>query len=96
MYTYKTSTIHESISTTLKQLNKKFDKKINFIKLAWQDIAPDWAKQAVPYTIKHKTLIFHANTNALILKFKEKELLNIIKLILPNQIDSIKIIYKLH
>jgi|LADL02.1.fsa_nt_gi hypothetical protein len=98
MKTYKTATFGESLLPTMIGLKKKYDNPINFIKTSWEQIAPDWAVKAIPYMIKTKTLFLKTHSqHAMIIQFREKELLEIVSLILnthgPNSVvEKIKIL----
>lgn len=94
MKTYNTLSINDFLNPTLKKLNKKFCNKLSFIRSSWIDIAPDWALDAYPYSIKNNILFFKSSKNALILQFREKELLKITNLILGDCISKIKILAK--
>lgn len=92
MKTYQTASIHEALNTTLKKLDKKFSNKSLFLKSAWKDIAPSWTLDAYPYSIKNETAFFKSKSNAMILQYREKEILKIVQLLMGDTIQKIKII----
>lgn len=94
MKTYHTSSINDFLNPTLKKLNKKFSNKLSFLRASWPDIAPDWALDASPYSIKNDVIFFKSAKNSLILQFREKELLKIVNLILGDSISKVKIFAK--
>lgn len=91
MKTYQSFSIHEALTPTIKKLNKKFSSQIAFLKAVWKEIAPDWALNAVPTSIKNKTVTLRAKKDGLILQFREKELLRVVKLILGDEIEKVKV-----
>lgn len=93
--TYKSFTIIEALLPALKTLAKKHKNPINYLKTGWQEIAPDWAKIATPYLIRNNTLIMKiSDASATMLQYREKELIQIIKIILGEveEKDAIKYI----
>ncbi|WP_342262227.1 hypothetical protein [Alphaproteobacteria bacterium endosymbiont of Tiliacea citrago] len=89
--TYKETFFHDSIYKTVKNLTKKFSNPIIFLKASWKDIAPDWAKEAIPYSIKNQTVFFKTKDNPMVLQYKEKEILKIINILISNSITKVKI-----
>lgn len=83
----------EALSPTLKKLHSQNKNPINFLKAAWIDIAPSWAVMAEPYSIRNKVLTMKAPTKqALILQYREEELLKLAQTIVSHIVQHIKII----
>ena len=83
----------ESILPTMKQLSKKHQNPINYLKTSWVEIAPEWAVIAQPYMIRQKTLILQtSSTHAMTIQYREQELLQIAQSIIGEVINRIKII----
>jgi len=96
MKTYKIHTIKKDVFNILKPLQDKYAKKIYFLKQSWPSVAPDWAKDLTPYSIRQKTLTLKTLSNELILQYREKELLKICTLIIGDFIERIKIVKELN
>lgn len=98
--TYKSTLVSDALFATMKKLHKKHENPINFLKEAWNEIAPNWAKEAQPSMIKNKILfMITTSKNATILQYKEADLLKIASTILnienfENLIERIKILKK--
>ncbi len=88
-------TIFESLEQTLEQTLKTFKKNntpLNLIKSVW-DQSVDWIKNLEPHSIKNETLFIYCKTSdALILQFKENEIISFLKNSLgPETFNSFKI-----
>jgi hypothetical protein len=89
---YRTVTFFDCIKTPLSKLSKQHTNPLSILKMQWIIMAPEWAHAAQPCMIRNKVLIMKAGAQAMILQYRERELLDIARVITNGQIMSIKII----
>lgn len=91
--TYRAKTFIDAAMPIMKQLQAKQKRPINALKASWYEVAPEWATVADPYTIKEGVLLLKANPNqALILQYREQELLKIAQIIIGDVVKKIKVL----
>lgn len=94
-FTYKSLTLYEAFEENMRKLKKRHSNPIVFLKLHWQDYAPDWAKNLEPALIKEEVLFFKTtDSNAFMLQFRESELVDLASSIIGPCISKIKILAK--
>lgn len=95
MQTYKTKSIMEATLPFMKKLHKQHKNPINHLKTAWPEVAPAWAMLAIPYMIKNQVLTLETSqTHAMLIQYREEELLDLANSIVGNLATRIKIITK--
>jgi hypothetical protein len=92
MKTYKAFLIEELCAQIMRGVKKKHKNPIHMLAAVWSEQTPDWAKILTPYKLDKKTLYFKSSQNALILQYKEKEIIQIAKSIINEEIERVKII----
>lgn len=92
MQTYKSKNVGNEIMALMQNLHKKHKNPINFLKTCWGEIAPEWAMLAEPYMIRNHVLTMKTNAaHAMILQYREQELLQIAQSVLGDVVNQVKI-----
>lgn len=92
MKTYNYKTFFDEGMKIMKSLHKNKNSPIEELKNKWF-LMPEFLKDTTPYIIKNKTLFIHAKNNAIIIQYKELEILKECKKIIAD-INKIKVIKK--